>query len=116
MSERGHVPSHNVVYCGSEQKENSSISRIRIPIVRADYMVIYICMICLAAILLCLPHEACSIFCLHSYKVASYSRASFDNFRRRLIFKPLEIVYEELAKLRHFFFEVRLPMPGFGRV
>ena len=110
------MPSHNVVYCGSEQKENNSIGHIRISIVCANYTVIYICMICLAAIILCLPHEACSIFCLHSYKVASYSRASFDNFRRRLIFKPLEIVYKELAKLRHFFFEVCLPLPGFGRV
>ena len=69
MSKQVHMPLHNIVYCGSEQKKKNSIGHIRISIVYANYMVIYICMICLAAILLCRPLKACSIFCLQSYEV-----------------------------------------------
>ena len=69
MSNQEHKPSHSIVCCGSEQKEKNSTGHIRISIVYANYMVIYICMIRLAAILLCRPREACSIFCLYSYEV-----------------------------------------------
>lgn len=116
MNKQEHMPLHSIVCCGLELKENEIAGPIRLPIVYANYTVIYICMICLGAMLLCRPREACSIFCLHSHEIASNSRASFDNFGRRLIFKTLEVVYEELAKLRYFFFEVRLSIPGFRRV
>lgn len=38
----------------------------------------------------------------------SNRRASLDDFRRRLILKSLKVIYEELAKLHHFLFEVSL--------
>ncbi len=58
-----------IVCCNLEQKEKNITGHIRILIVYANYMVIYICMIRLAAILLCQSRKACSIFCFYSYEV-----------------------------------------------
>lgn len=66
MSKQEHMPLHYIICCGLESEENDITGHVRLSIVYANYMVIYICMICLAAILLCLPREACSIFCLRS--------------------------------------------------
>lgn len=45
---------------------------------------------------------------LQSQTWLSNRRASLDDFRRRLILKSLKVIYEELAKLHHFLFEVSL--------
>ena len=57
------------VCCDSGQKKKNATSNFWILIVYANYMVIYICMIRLAAILLCQSRKACSIFCFYSYDV-----------------------------------------------